>query len=119
VPPNDPRFYERYENVGQFPGVEGSAKKIQTDFTTTMLGFATPLYRFLEGVVYLKLDMNQAYKATLNSFNERGREQTAPQKVAIWRNRGLYLEATAHLLRRRYDEARSLLKAIIRSTDRC
>jgi tetratricopeptide (TPR) repeat protein len=76
-----------------------------------------PLYQVLAGVVYLKLDMDREYKATLDSFYDRSREQTAPQKAAIWRNRGLYLEATAHLFRRRYDEARSLLRAIRRSTD--
>jgi phosphatidylserine/phosphatidylglycerophosphate/cardiolipin synthase-like enzyme len=43
VPPDDPEFYESYENVGQFPEVESSAKDVQTRLFSTMGGFAEPL----------------------------------------------------------------------------
>jgi len=43
VPPGHPEFYRRYENVGQFPGVDGAAKAIHARLFSTMGGFTTPL----------------------------------------------------------------------------
>ena len=42
VPPDDPSFYERYDNVGQFPEVDRPLTVIQTMLMRAMGGFATP-----------------------------------------------------------------------------
>ncbi len=43
VPPGHPEFFERYENVGQFPGVDDSATAIQARLIGAMGGWARPL----------------------------------------------------------------------------
>lgn len=43
VPPGHQEFYERYENVGQFPGVEGSGKAIRTRLFGAVGGWSRPL----------------------------------------------------------------------------
>ena len=42
VPPDHPSFYERYDNVGQFPEVDRPLTVIQTMLVRAMGGFATP-----------------------------------------------------------------------------
>jgi phosphatidylserine/phosphatidylglycerophosphate/cardiolipin synthase-like enzyme len=43
VPPGHPEFYERYENVGQFPTVNMTTKDVQTRLFKVMGGFTEPL----------------------------------------------------------------------------
>ena len=42
MPPDHPSFYERYDNVGQFPEVDQPLTVIQTMLIRAMGGFATP-----------------------------------------------------------------------------
>lgn len=43
VPPGHPEFYKRYKPVGQFPGISGSRRAIQTRLLSAFGGFAAPL----------------------------------------------------------------------------
>jgi hypothetical protein len=43
VAADHPEFYERYENVGQFPEVEDSGKVTETWLYKAMGGFTAPL----------------------------------------------------------------------------
>jgi phosphatidylserine/phosphatidylglycerophosphate/cardiolipin synthase-like enzyme len=43
VPPDNPSFYERYANVGQFPNVDKLETVVQTLLIRTMGGFAMPV----------------------------------------------------------------------------
>ena len=43
VSPDHPSFYERYDNVGQFPDLDQPLTVIQTMLIRAMGGFATPV----------------------------------------------------------------------------
>ncbi len=76
-----------------------------------------PRNHYLEGVAYIRLNMIEEYEGILNYLYHQGRTLTSPREAIFWQNRGSYLEASYCLWRGRYEQARSLLEAILERTD--
>ena len=74
-------------------------------------------FKYLQGVAYIRLGMENEYLEVLDSLRNRGRKETSPKKAAIWDNRALYLEATHHLFHGRYHQARTILDLILAKVD--
>jgi hypothetical protein len=71
-----------------------------------------PRNHYLEGVVYIRLNMIEEYEGVLNDLYNRGRTLLSPRQAMVWQNRRAYLEASYCLFRGRYKQAGSLLAAI-------
>ena len=71
-----------------------------------------PRYRFLQGITYIQLGMENEYGKVVDALLERSRTDASGSKAAIWKNQALYLQASYCLFRNQYDKARSLLDTI-------
>jgi len=76
-----------------------------------------PRYKFFEGVIYIRMEMDPSYKETLNFLRDRSRQETSKSQARMWSNEALYLEASYHLFRAEYDQARSKLGTILLQAD--
>jgi len=76
-----------------------------------------PRHKFFEGVIYIRMGMDASYKEALNFLRHRSRQQTSKPEARLWANQALYLEASYHLFRKEYDQARSKLGTILLQAD--
>ncbi|MBW2000306.1 MAG: hypothetical protein JRJ29_20405 [Deltaproteobacteria bacterium] len=74
-------------------------------------------FKFLEGVSYIRLDMDSRYRETVEYLNREAAARTPSQEEAKWQNRALYLQACYLLLRGRQEEARAKLHEILSNSD--
>jgi tetratricopeptide (TPR) repeat protein len=76
-----------------------------------------PRFKFLEGISYIRLDMDTEYMGIVNFFREKSNSLPSKRDAFIWGSRGVYLEACYDLFHNRLDEARSKLEAILSLAD--
>lgn len=74
-------------------------------------------YKYLEGLTYLKLNMDLEYDRVLEDFQRMSRGAFSRATAALWANQVPYLEASRNLFRGRFSEARDKLRGIIEKTD--
>ena len=76
-----------------------------------------PRFKFLEGLAYIRLGMEQPYRETVDELLRKGTEASNKEKAAIWERQALYLEAAYDLFHGSCPEARSKLKSILDHPD--
>jgi len=87
------------------------AEELSTRFTNN------PTYRFLQGVTYIRLDMEPEYRGVVDFFQKRGKKETSEKDASIWRYYVLYLEASYDLFHAQYARARAKLDLILSGAD--
>jgi len=76
-----------------------------------------PRFKFLQGVSYIRLDMDSKYRQTVEYLNREAGARTLLQEKTKWRNRAFYLQACYLLLRGHQREARSKLNEVLSNSD--
>lgn len=76
-----------------------------------------PRYRYLEGICYIHLGLDQEYRKVLDYFLQKSQQKIVSGQDLIWRNRARYLEVSYFLFHEQYPMARSLLNVVLSNTD--
>jgi tetratricopeptide (TPR) repeat protein len=75
------------------------------------------IYKYLEGVTYVRLGMQQELHSVLADMRFRAEKEKAKPRGKKWLRRAIYLEATEALLNGRYAEAREKLDLVLSMPD--
>ncbi|MCJ7595242.1 MAG: hypothetical protein MUO52_10785, partial [Desulfobacterales bacterium] len=76
-----------------------------------------PRHKFFEGVIHIRMGNASGYNEALAYLRTRSRKEGSRLQARIWGNQALYLEASYHLFRNEYDQARSKLGVILLQAD--
>ena len=76
-----------------------------------------PRHKFFEGIVYIREGKDREYEAVVAFLRRRAQTASSASQAALWHNQALYLEASYHLFRGQYAEARPKLDAILSQAD--
>jgi len=76
----------------------------------------SPRNRYLEGVAYIRLDMDHEYREVVDCLRQTACS-SSKEKAIIWEKQALYLEASHDLFHDRYESARSRLDIILSHLD--
>jgi hypothetical protein len=76
-----------------------------------------PRFKVLEGVAYVRLGMDPAYRETVSQLRRRGTEASDEKEAAVWNRQALYLASIHDLFNGRPHAARVLLQEILDHPD--
>lgn len=74
-------------------------------------------YKYLEGLLYLRMGMDSAYRDVVETMRLRSRQSGSPPQQAAWARQALYLEVTCDLWEGRTHEARAKLETLLSMAD--
>ena len=76
-----------------------------------------PRYKFLQGVCYLRLGMEEHYKKCVLYLREKSLLSHSVHEAGMWAKRSIYLETVHDFLAGDYGAARSKLEVILKGAD--
>jgi hypothetical protein len=76
-----------------------------------------PRNKYLQGLTYIRLDLEPEYREVTEYFYQRGKNETSSAMASIWSKQALYLQASYDLFHGQYGAARSELEAVLSRAD--
>ncbi len=75
------------------------------------------LYKYLEGVAYIRLGMDAEYRKTVEEMRARAEREVSEKRAVLWTRQSLYLESSYALFRGDDEGARQKLDRILSMED--